>query len=773
MFPLGANFDEDLMRAKLAWELRPLRPSRKNGKISYAPSLIGGAEDEGPFQMWSPQQSQFYTANATDAMSSQFGDVDSHLACCNRMHDDSSLNSSLNSIFDCDAQLEKLQKECADQCVEQVHNKGKGCDDVWSPPRQDEVPIYDVRRLAKEPPCSTIHTGMFSVQDKHYLHLMRHLDAVRAPKHMFKTVLEWAKDASSDGFDFMQNHPDRNQFVEQLQKRFRLPPPTIVTIGLEYAQGSSQCHRSVDVVVWDVAWQIQRLMNDYYLMHPDNLVLNDPKNPYEPHIPSKRGDEYQDGRLFQDAQKRLRIGPIDLVIGTELYGDRTHVDVRGRFTLEPWVGALSITNRKTRERWDAQFVLGYVTDVKLSSAESKLLTGTRKGELQGIKVCNYHRQLNTIFRSYRQIQWGTEMWVAVGLKEELRNLILPVLSVKGDGASNNVVCGLMKGTNPDTIDRLVYSCNCPAKMTHVPDQTCMFLRQNDMEPFIWDALRISGCDGKSQQEAIAVLKGYSAHAAYLAFFDLLMADDNKEGIYGLSPIDLMHAFDEGIVPYILEIFLEHVGGDKARALLDTLLRRLIKTKRQSGWGFDFPKTDFTNGVTNLSCLKACEQVGIVFLFAIVCRSGVGQRHFTDDLQKRRADLHEAARNSDLDHDKKEQAMEERAAKEGRQVLDKDRPRRVNQFTEYDNLKNLSIDNWGELFETLLCFRAWTKREDGFWDCNNPEEAKEKEEIASDSITEMLKMTNGYAPRAKVETETHTVLLDSQQKEGKRGRAWQR
>ena len=84
-------------------------------------------------------------------------------------------------------------------------------------------------------------------------------------------------------------------------------------------------------------------------------------------------------------------------------------------------------------------------------------------------------------------------------------------------------------------------------------------------------------------------------------------------------------------------------------------------------------------------------------------------------------------------------MEERAAKEGRQVLDKDRTRRVNQFTKCDNLKNLSIDNWGELFETLLCFRAWTKREDGFWDCNNPEEAKEKEEIASDSITEMLKM----------------------------------
>lgn len=447
VFPLGANFDEDLMRAKLAWELRPLCPSRKNGKISYAPSLIGGAEDEGLFQMWSPQQSQFYAANATDAMSSQFGDVDSHLAHCNRMHDDSSLNSSLNSIFDCDAQLEKLQKECADQYVEQVHNKGKGCDDVWSPPRQEEVPIYDVRCLAKEPPHSTIHTGMFSVQDKHYLHLMRHLDAVWAPKHMFKTVLEWAKDASSDGFDFMQNHPDRNQFVEQLQKRFRLPPPTIVTIGLEYAQGSSQCHRSVDVVVWDVAWQIQRLMNDYYLMHPDNLALTDPKNPYEPYIPSKRGDEHQDGRLFQDAQKCLRIGPIDLVIGTELYGDRTHVDVRGRFTLEPWIGALSITNRKTRECWDAQFVLGCVTDVKLSSAKSKLLTGTRKGELQGIKVCNYHRQLNTIFRSYRQIQWGTEMWVAVGLKEELRNLILPVLTVKGDGASNNVVCGLMKGQN--------------------------------------------------------------------------------------------------------------------------------------------------------------------------------------------------------------------------------------------------------------------------------------------------------------------------------------
>jgi len=425
-----------------------------------------------------------------------------------------------------------------------------------------------------------------------------------------------------------------------------------------------------------------------------------------------------------------RAGTDDVVVGLEVYGDKTHVDLKGRFTLEPWVAALSILNQKTREKWEAQVLLGYITDVKLSSAECGLLNATHVGELTGIKVRNYHRQLSCLLRRVRQIQWGIKMHAAVCHVEEVRNFIFPILSAKGDGKNNDGVCGRYQSFQAGTVDRLCWVCNCPSLETHVPDKRCTWNTQKDIEPLIRDALGLSGCDDATQKHAMSVLKDYATTPVDIAFFHTLNADI-VHGIYGMTPIDLMHAFDEGLLPYIQEIFLLRVGGNVRLALLDRLLRRLVRTKRQSGWK-GYPKTDFTKGVTNLSNLKACERIGIIFLFALICRSGVGRRHFTDDLEKKRSELHEAAKNSpEKDH-----------------------------FTEYDDLDFLAIDNWAQLFETLCVFHAWTKRDDGFWDFNDPVIRKEKEELAFQSIAEMLRSINGYSPRVKVTEETYTQKMDS-------------
>lgn len=521
-----------------------------------------------------PLKSPFYSFHdESDEDGQSLSDDDSEVsgdssysssADCSSMPDDRSLRLA-------DLQRDYLESQAAvvpPVCSEDDQLKHPG--QTPGPPR-NEIPLYDVRRLAEEPPYSTIYPGAFyTTEDKHYRELIKRLDKARCPKYMFKSVLDWAKAADADGFRWRHDHPDRDAYTRKLQQRFSLPPPTTVNVGLEYAQGTSQSYRSVDVVIWDAGSQIQRLLTNHELMMPQNLVINDPDDPYAPYIPDKRGDELQDAQLFQNAQRELRKNPKDFVIGTQIYANKTHATINGRYTLEPWVMCLSITNSRTRARWEAWIVLGYITDIKLSTAENDYLNATKVGELISINCRNYHRQLDVILRGYRKIQYGVEMYVAVAYTPEVRNVILPLLNINGDGMSSDKLCARFANYDPNKIDRLVWNCNCPSSETHLPNATCKFNEQDDIEPLVRDALGLSGCSPEEQQHAIKELHNYAMYPVYLAFYRTLNAN-KKHGVYGMIGTNLMHAFDEGLIPKIEEIFLLRVGGKKAKTLVDRLL----------------------------------------------------------------------------------------------------------------------------------------------------------------------------------------------------------
>ena len=171
------------------------------------------------------------------------------------------------------------------------------------------------------------------------------------------------------------------------------------------------------------------------------------------------------------------------------------------------------------------------------------------------------------------------------------------------------------------------------------------------------------------------LKSLSMYAVKNAFFFTLNADPIG-GTYHMSPIDLMHSFDEGILKMVLEVFF-HVLGNQALADVDRFLRLLLKQKRQTLYK-EYSFVEFSGGVTNLSYLKATEHLGVLFYLAILLRSGIGKRRFSERLEKKCSELHKAAGNSQDD-------FEDLAS-----------------FTKYDSLENNVIDNWADLFEMMLC-----------------------------------------------------------------------
>jgi hypothetical protein len=87
----------------------------------------------------------------------------------------------------------------------------------------------------------------------------------------------------------------------------------------------------------------------------------------------------------------------------------------------------------------------------------------------------------------------------------------------------------------------------------------------------------------------------------------------------------MHAFEEGLVPYLLEVIIDPLP-DSAKKLLDTLVETLFaKSSNRSTQRSLYPRISFSGGYSSLTQLSADEKVGKLFALAIVAETPVGRK----------------------------------------------------------------------------------------------------------------------------------------------------
>jgi hypothetical protein len=109
---------------------------------------------------------------------------------------------------------------------------------------------------------------------------------------------------------------------------------------------------------------------------------------------------------------------------------------------------------------------------------------------------------------------------------------------------------------------------------------------------------------------------WSQHKLENAFNHMPLADPER-GIFGATPVETMHAYRKGIIEMVTFLVLENVPASR-KALLDDLAFKFHKSQRQT-WRRNFPLTDFTNGITNLTKNNASERLGLAFLFVILAQ----------------------------------------------------------------------------------------------------------------------------------------------------------
>ena len=184
----------------------------------------------------------------------------------------------------------------------------------------------------------------------------------------------------------------------------------------------------------------------------------------------------------------------------------------------------------------------------------------------------------------------------------------------------------------------------------------------------------------------AGLHACTQHNIANAFCTVLMCD-TVHGIFGSTPGDLLHMFQLGIVKYCLMIFMQALP-ETVKLALDQLARAYTATCKSSH-SHTFFRTSVLRGISNVSQLSGTEHIGLLHLLCALIQLSDAWDLLDEPLRK----------------------------------------------------KGLIITDILELFETLLCFFAWTKKET-FWSRNDTV----SQEDATNAINLMLFLVFNALPR---------------------------
>jgi hypothetical protein len=400
------------------------------------------------------------------------------------------------------------------------------------------------------------------------------------------------------------------------------------------------------------------------LTNPDGTVA-DISPCYEPYKAKNNVlDEVLSGSWYKDtAEKLYSLDRNVFVCPIILYVDKTHIDPRAaRFNLEPVNFTLAIFKRPCRQKSAFWRVLGYIPELPDSD-----ITNPASGH----KARNYHVMVECILSSLTELHRNPSILdnfpLRIGNYVKKVNLRVPVAFVVSDTQGADKLCGRYISYT-DKVSRLHRSCVCPQGSAADPNQICRFVTMEEMMEVI---------DTADREE----LQSYSQHAIPRHAFREVDFGENPHGIYGATPLDILHGIKLGIIPYVLEVYLKDNMTDSTRHHLDLALKGTLPHLKQGG-NRGFPRMYFPNGMTALSKLSGEEHVGVLFINYVIA-----------------------------------------ITRQGRSALRRN-----------DSMATARIDAFVKLFEKLLTFLAWMSSSTGFWRKGD----ETRKSSALDAIRDLMK-----------------------------------
>lgn len=586
---------------------------------------------------------------------------------------------------------------------------------------------------------------------------------------------------------------------------------------------------TVNVIGFNWEQNLLDLLSDQGVFEdPSNLVLNQ-ADPFLPYVnASGYCDEILDGTWYSDSVERLKqwepdpfVEELEFFMPIVLYVDKTGTTQNQRYPLEPFLFTTAIIRREIRNNPRCWRPAGFIPDLETKSSAEMAF---RRQRNRGATAQSYHMALSYILKGFEQMQEkGIVTWLRLGSCMKKVRIRPEIAFVIGDGKSADMLtcrvpsshfarrisraCCTLQGT----CDRGQHSCQflCINKhLSRLVNQAGMSPKEIQDRKEHWTEhspvghQSVEGAEqaGKvywspttegeevpeelerpSDKEAQSTidkakkeLDDLSFHPVRNAFIARCVRFGlDPRNIWGANPVDLMHAFQSGILLYLVKMSLDNLTqGQKVK--LDNLVHKLFHNLRCHEKS-NYPRLNFSKGFSKLSLLTSDEWAGKLFVLLLVLHTTEGRGVFKmndndrDDIECRvfgnenvDAQLSAGFSNLDTEQQCQEYSLQADAVEKTRpkktkakkapkpssvevELENQQKEKRNSEDVPEEMLRKCSMNDFTQLAEALLAFHAWYKL--GVHPID-PTTKKIDTASISASVQKMLAMVRFYAPRKK-------------------------
>lgn len=304
------------------------------------------------------------------------------------------------------------------------------------------------------------------------------------------------------------------------------------------------------------------LLDPFLFGNCRNLVnKNDPFQKYKP-TDLRTDKELIAGLWYQRTHDaRINDPKKEFLLPIDLYIDKT--SKTSSFTASHSEPVIMTTPLLTldccQEHDNAWRPLRYIPDLELSSSAKKKQAQSRVNT-RGCGHWDYHTVFSVILESLKALQQSGSFNAYVQMGDEICyvKVIVVIATVQGDGKSGDFISGQFNG----------YSCSCRMSwlcMTGFaslsdPWVDCRWVTMNSIQQLYSHSVD----PNHSQQERnnyVKALLEMKQHRCNLAFFGCDFGE-NPFGILLALAADMMHLFEFGVIPYLLEVFIGSISISK-------------------------------------------------------------------------------------------------------------------------------------------------------------------------------------------------------------------
>ncbi len=213
-----------------------------------------------------------------------------------------------------------------------------------------------------------------TAEEKSNLRLLRILKGNKLG--LYEEVQEWRRESAKEFREgtFAQKKPSsRKAAVKNIMKLYGYQHMKPRTIKLKLPHTGKR----YKLVVFSFAAMLLSLLTDPDAMQPANLSF-DPQNPFQkPKVGGENGvfSDFNTGQVHCDAHERYCVEPDQMLAEITLFIDKTHLEGKGKHTVEPVMFTTGLFNQKFRFSQYAWRPLGYLPNMDLlaphASADAK------------------------------------------------------------------------------------------------------------------------------------------------------------------------------------------------------------------------------------------------------------------------------------------------------------------------------------------------------------------------------------------------------------------